>query len=72
MQRTIEFIIVSGWVLLIVVCLLLVGSVAVLVLTGHAVDQSLKELAGTAIGFLFGSVPAFLKDLLVRDKGTQP
>lgn len=68
MQKIIEFIIVSGWVLLIVTCLTLVGAVAGMALAGHPIDQSLKELAGTAIGFLFGSVPAFLKDLLVRDR----
>lgn len=64
MPRTIEFIIVSGWVLLLFVCFALIGAVAYIAILGHPLDDGLGKLAAGAFGFLFGTVPTFLKDLI--------
>lgn len=67
MSRTVEFIIVSGWVLLLVVCFALIAVVGYLALAGHPIDPELSKLTGPALGFLFGSIPPLIKDLLVRE-----
>lgn len=64
MQRTIEFVIVSGWVLLLVVCFGLIATVAVVAFQGRPIDPALKDLALPAVGFLIGNVPPLVKDLL--------
>lgn len=64
MPKTIEFIIVSGWVLLLLVCFTLVAAVVYLYVIGAIVTEGLDKLAAGAMGFLFGTIPAFLKDLI--------
>jgi xanthine/uracil permease len=59
----------SGWVLLLVVCFGLIAAVAYQALTHQPVDDTLGKLAGVAAGFLFGTIPTFLKDLLTSEQG---
>lgn len=63
-----SFVIMSGWSLLIMVCLLLILSVCYLALWrgGAPLDENLVKLAFAATGFLFGSFPSLLKDLLAK------
>ncbi len=69
MPRTVEFVVVSGWVLLLLTCFGVTLTVVYLSVQGMKVDPILKELAGPAFGFLFGSIPPMVKDLL---KGGSP
>jgi hypothetical protein len=66
MPKTIQFVIVSGWVLLLVACFGLISAVAYLALTKQPIDPALKDLAGPAFGFVFGSIPPLVKDLLTK------
>lgn len=71
MPKTLEFIIISGWIMLLISCFAIVGATAWVALQGMPID-SLEKIAAAAMGFLFGSVPAFLKDIIsmrIADKG---
>jgi hypothetical protein len=62
--RVIEFIIMSGWLLLIAVCFCTIIEVCYLAVVGKEISDPLQKLAFTAAGFLFGNYPVLLKDLI--------
>ena len=64
MSKTVEFVVVSGWVLLLLTCFGITLTVGYLAVKGIPIEPVIKELAGPAIGFLFGSIPPMVKDLL--------
>lgn len=64
MERTIRFVIISGWALLVVICMIIIGEVCYLSLQATPVPDPLQKLAFTAAGFLFGSFPTLVKDLI--------
>jgi ABC-type uncharacterized transport system permease subunit len=65
-QRTIEFIILSGWALLMLVCIVVIGAAVTLWILGKTADESLVKMALMAMSFLFGSLPSMVKDLLTQ------
>jgi hypothetical protein len=62
--RVAEFIIMSGWILLVVVCFCTILEICYLALSGHEISDPLQKLAFTSAGFLFGSFPTMVKDLI--------
>ena len=62
LEKTTEFVVVSGWILMLVCCFAVIGTY--LYLTSSAKD--LSDYAHTIIGFLFGALPLLLKDLLLQ------
>ncbi|MBZ9807689.1 hypothetical protein [Mesorhizobium sp. ESP-6-2] len=62
--RVAEFIIMSGWILLVVVCFCTILEVCYLAMSGAAISDPLQKLAFTSAGFLFGSFPTMVKDLI--------
>lgn len=56
----------SGWILLVVVCFCTILEVCYLALTSQAISDPLQKLAFTSAGFLFGSFPTMVKDLIGR------
>lgn len=57
-------VVLSGWSLLLLACLGILGTVVALVLLGRPVDPLVGDMAKLALGFLFGSLPGMVKDLL--------
>ncbi len=70
MSKVVEFVIISGWALLIVVCF---STILLACYVGVAnpdvpVPDILEKLAFTSAGFLFGSFPVMVKDLLISER----
>lgn len=63
----VRFVIMTGWMLLIIICLMLISSVCYLsVFSPEApVNDNLVKFAFAASGFLFGTFPSLLKELLI-------
>lgn len=59
-----EFVIMSGWILLIAVCFCTILEICYLALNGREISDPLQKLAFTSAGFLFGSFPVMVKDLI--------
>jgi len=61
-----EFLIMSGWILLLCTCFTTIGAVVHLSVffPNHPINDNLSKLAFAAAGFLFGSLPSLIKDLL--------
>lgn len=61
-----RFVIMSGWILLILVCFMTILAIVYMsVFTpGVPIGENLEKLAFAATGFLFGSFPSLLKELL--------
>ncbi len=57
-------IIVTGWVLLIVLCMLIVGSTLYLMLTNKTVPTNLENWTSTVLGFLFGTFITLIKEFM--------
>lgn len=64
MSKIVEFVILSGWVLLIVVCFFTILVTCYLSVLGQDIPDVLEKLAFTSAGFLFGSFPVMVKDLI--------
>lgn len=62
--RVAEFIIMSGWILLVVVCFCTILEICYLAMGGQEISDPLQKLAFTSAGFLFGSFPTMVKDLI--------
>jgi hypothetical protein len=62
--KTVEFIILSGWSLLIAVCLIVVCVPIAMWALGQPVHDELAKMALMAMSFLFGSLPTMVKDLI--------
>ena len=67
LEKTTEAIIISGWVLLMSACYGIIG-----VAIWFASDAIRADLAKTALGFVMGSLPLMLKDLLLQKTTTPP
>jgi hypothetical protein len=64
-KRVVEFVIMSGWILLIIVCFFSILAVCYLaIFRKDPISDPLQKLAFTSAGFLFGSFPTMVKDLL--------
>lgn len=55
--RVAEFIIMSGWILLVVVCFCTILEICYLALSGHEISDPLQKLAFTSAGFCLGVFP---------------
>jgi hypothetical protein len=65
-SKIIEFIVLSGWVLLLIVCLGVISGTVLLWMFGKPVEENFIKMALMAMSFLFGSLPAMVKDLLMK------
>lgn len=68
MSKVVEFVILSGWVLLIVVCFFTILTACYMGIVGDPIPDVLEKLAFTSAGFLFGSFPVMVKDLITSQK----
>jgi hypothetical protein len=57
-------VVLSGWALTLLVCVMLIGAAAWCLASGRPIDDALKQWAGTALGFLFGTGAAMVKDFI--------
>lgn len=62
LEKTTEFVIVSGWIMMMACCVAVVVTYAYLSISA----KDLSDYAHTVIGFMFGSLPLMLKDLLLQ------
>lgn len=62
LEKTTEFVVVSGWVLMMVCLFSIIGLAMYLV----ADEAFVKDMAKVAIGFVFGSLPPLLSNLLLQ------
>jgi hypothetical protein len=60
-------IIVTGWFLLIILCMLIVGSTLYLILSGSIVPEVLINWTSTVLGFLFGTFITLIKEFITKD-----
>lgn len=60
-------IIVTGWILLIVLCMLVVGTTLYLMFLGQPVPKNLENWTSTVIGFLFGTFVTLIKEFMSED-----
>lgn len=63
-SEQVRFVIYTGWALMILVTLSTIGAVVVLSLWRQPIDPNLADLAKISTGFLIGSFPAIMRDLL--------
>ena len=69
-QDLVTFVIISGWVLLILSCLGVILPVGYHLIYNPTIDMNkeLVNMANLAFGFLFGTLTAFIKDLFNQAK----
>jgi len=60
-------IIVTGWILLLILCIFVVGSTVYLMITGKPVPEILLNWSSTVIGFLLGSFVSLVKEFIKPD-----
>ena len=60
--RVVRAIIISGWFMSLLVMMAVVGSALYMVLTRGEAPEQLSQWAGVALGFLFGTFTAIVKD----------
>jgi hypothetical protein len=59
-----KVVVLSGWSLVLLVCIAIIGSATYLVAKNGSVDGPLKEWASTCLGFLFATFVSFVKDFI--------
>jgi cytochrome c oxidase assembly factor CtaG len=59
-----KLVVLSGWSLTILVCILVIGAAVYMVLTRASIDAPIKEWASTCLGFLFGAFVSLVKDFI--------
>jgi hypothetical protein len=59
-----KVVVLSGWSLTILVCIMIIGTATYNVVTHQAIDAPLKEWASMCLGFLFGAFVAMVKDFI--------
>ena len=69
--RTTGFVIVSGWVLMMLSCLALIGAHVYLVIKGQRIPE-IADWSKIAVGFIFGNLPMVVSNLLTQKSSPAP
>ena len=59
---------ISGWVVILLVCVSFIGIYLWLMLTGQPVPEDLRGDAKMSLGFLFGAGAALVKEVMMREE----
>lgn len=65
--KVVRAIIISGWFMCLLVMMTVVGTALYMVLTRGEAPEQLAQWAGVALGFLFGTFTAIVKDYVNED-----
>jgi len=57
-------IIITGWFLLILICVIIVTSTLYLMVSGNSVPETLLTWTSTVLGFLFGTFISLIKEFM--------
>lgn len=59
-----KLVVLSGWSLLLLSCVSVIGAAIVHTMTGIGIDPTLKDWATLCFGFLFGACAGMVKDFI--------
>jgi hypothetical protein len=59
-----KLVVLSGWSLTLLVCIVVIGSAVYMSLTQGSIDAPVKDWASTCLGFLFGAFVGLVKDFI--------
>jgi hypothetical protein len=61
-----KIVVLSGWSLSILTCLIIIGSVTYMIVIGKPIEGPLKDWASMCLGFLFATFVPLVKDFISK------